>query len=527
MCGIFAYSGKEHDVTELSVHFGKLQHRGPDYSEIRAIKPDLVFGFHRLAVNGLDTISNQPMYLKNCWLVANAEVYNYKKLAAKYRFELTTHSDCEIIIHMYRRFGIERTLKELDAEFAFALYDTSNGQLFAARDHLGVRGLYVGRSQGSDSVAFASEAKGLTFMEQIRQFPPGSWWSAAAPEAFHTYFQHQYPVHDEEEGRGMYRQIRYLLSEAVKKRLMSDRPIGSLLSGGLDSSLVSALVMRHRSHEAPVETFSIGMPGSPDLEAAQEVADFIGSTHHSVELKEEDFLKVLEETIYVTGSFDVTTIRASVGHMLISRYVRDHSDVKVLFTGETIDEMGSYLYFQNAPSPAHFQDEAVRLLKDIHFFDMLRGDRSISSAGLEARVPFSDQSFLRYYMGIDPKIRMFDGKRIEKHPLRRAFAEEKLLPDSVLWRRKNGFSDSVSQQNRSWSVILQEYIDERVSQEEFIRERTKFHHNPPQTKEAYYYRKVFEGFYGNQPLTPYTWLPKWCGEVVDPSARVLPMYAAD
>ncbi len=326
----------------------------------------------------------------------------------------------------------------------------------------------------------------------------------------------------------MFTTIKDLLTKAVVKRMMSDRPVGSLLSGGLDSSLVSAIANRHRTFDRPLETFSIGLSGSPDLEAAQLVADHIGSHHHNVEVQESDFLAALKETIYTTGSFDVTTIRASVGHMLISHYVRDHSDVKVLYTGETIDEMGSYLYFQNAPSPEAFHQEAVRLLKDIHFFDMLRGDRSISSAGLEARVPFSDKAFMAYYMGIDPKIRMFDGQRIEKYPLRKAFDGFNYLPDSVLWRRKNGFSDSVSSKKRSWSTIIKDYVDAIISDSEFERCKNDLDIDPPKTKEAYYFRKVFTEFYGDhQGLTPYQWLPKWCGDVVDPSARVLSIYEAD
>ena len=326
----------------------------------------------------------------------------------------------------------------------------------------------------------------------------------------------------------MFEQIRTLLKDAVLKRMMSDRPIGSLLSGGLDSSLVSALANRYRTFETPIETFSIGLEGSPDLEAAQAVADHIGSRHHSVQVKEEDFLAALRETIYQTGSFDVTTIRASVGHMLISHYVRDHSDVKVLYTGETIDEMGSYLYFQNAPDAGAFQDEATRLLKDIHYFDMLRGDRSISSAGLEARVPFSDRKFMQYYMGIDPKIRMFDNQRIEKFPLRQAFADENLIPDEVLWRRKNGFSDSVSNKKRSWFEIIQSYVDTIISDSEFVRCKDDFTFDTPKTKEAYFFRKVYTEFYGHhQNLTPYQWLPRWCGDIVDPSARVLQIYEAD
>lgn len=529
MCGIFGYIGTKRNISELVPFFEKIQHRGPDYSEIREVGKAVTFGFHRLAINGLNKESNQPMHIHNCWLIANAEIYNCDELAKKYNFVYSTDSDCESIIHMYRKFGIERTVQELDAEFAFILLDELTGEVFAARDHLGIRGMYLGLDSDGKSIGIASEAKALTFTEKLSQFPPSSWWRSTTPDKFYPYYFYDYPVETFEEGPDMFENIRQLLISAVTKRMMSDRPVGSLLSGGLDSSLVSAIANKYRTFEEPLETFSIGMEGSPDLEAAQEVADFIGSKHHHVLVTEDDFLAALKDTIYTTGSFDVTTIRASVGHMLISHYVRDHSDVKVLYTGETIDEMGSYLYFQNAPSPEAFQEEAVRLLRDIHFFDMLRGDRSISSAGLEARVPFSDKAFMKYYMGIDPKIRMFDGtKRIEKFPLRKAFDGENLLPDSVLWRRKNGFSDSVSSKKRSWYKIAQEYIDKIISDSEFEQCRHDFTHCTPLTKEAYFYRKVFTEFYGpHQNLTPYQWLPRWCGDIIDPSARVLTIYQAD
>lgn len=528
MCGLFGYIGKEKSLPQLVPYFERIQHRGPDYSEIRAVSPEVTLGFHRLAINGLNPQSNQPMYLEGCWLAANAEVYNFRELAERYHIELQTDSDCEIIIHLYRRLGLEGMVQELDAEFAFLLYDERTATLFAARDHLGVRGFYIGRATDSNDLGFASEAKALTFLDEIQQFPTGCWWASDAPNSFRRHYKHQYAQQDQEEGAEMYATIRRLLREAVEKRLMSDRPVGCLLSGGLDSSLVAALAQRHRKTEAPLETFSIGMEGSPDLERAAEVAQFIGTKHHHVQLEEADFLAALEETIYTCGSYDITTIRASVGHLLISRYVREHSDVKVLFTGETIDEMGSYLYFQNAPDDTAFQEEATRLLKDIHYFDMLRGDRCISSAGLEARVPFSDKAFVHYYMSIPAKYRMFGAARIEKHPLRQAFAEEGLLPDSVLWRRKNGFSDSVSDKQRSWSVIIQEYVDLIVSEEEFQTAATQYPHCPPTSKEAYYYRQKFHEFYGAQAqLTPYFWLPKWCGTVTDPSARVLSIYEAD
>jgi len=338
-----------------------------------------------------------------------------------------------------------------------------------------------------------------------------------------------FAIHSDQTEKTHLKNIKELLTKAIEDRMLSDRKIGCLLSGGLDSSLVSAIVARKAEDPQDIETFSIGMEGSPDLVAAQLVADHIGTKHHSIVFTEAQFIQGLRDTVYITGSFDVTTIRASVGHQLVSNWIKDHSDVKVVFTGETIDEMGSYLYFQQAPSADAFQDEAIRLLEDIHYFDMLRGDRSISSAGLEARVPFADREFVEYFMGIDPELRMFDGeKKIEKYLVRKAFADDDLLPDEVLWRRKNGFSDSVSQKKRSWSKIIQDYIDTIISDEEFESRKGDFKHDPPKIKEAYFYRKIFESHYGAfEKSTPYQWLPKWCGEVVDPSARVLKIYQAD
>lgn len=527
MCGIFGALRSQYDENFLYPYFSKIKHRGPDYSEFRKIKSDLYFGFHRLAINGLTPSGNQPMYIDGCWLIANAEVFNYQELAKKHQIELTTGSDCEIIIHLYRKFGIKAALQMIDAEFAFVLYDELKDELFAARDHLGIRGMYIGHDE-KDGIYFASESKALTFCIQIEQFPPASYWQLSQKDHFETYFKHQYPLHDDKE-MSILQNINHLLTHAVRKRLMSERPVGCLLSGGLDSSLVAAIAGKEYAKQGhQLETFSIGMPGSPDLAAAKLVADHIGSKHHHVELNELDFLNVLEETIYMLGSYDVTTIRASVGHMLIARYVSKNSDVKVLFSGETADEFGSYLYFQNAPSPEDFQQEAIRLLKDIHFFDMKRGDRSISYAGLEARVPFADKSFMQYYMGIDPKLRMFDEQKMEKFYIRKAFESDNLLPNEVLWRRKNGFSDSVSQLDRSWSTVIKEYVDKKVSDDEFKTKSIQFRHDTPKTKEAYYFRKIFTQHYGtHQQLTPYQWLPKWCGDVVDPSARVLKIYAAD
>lgn len=525
MCGIFASIDSIKDESFLMDAFMKIKHRGPDFSEFKAIQEKTYFGFHRLAINGLTPKGNQPMHKNHCWLVANAEIFNYKELADKYQFNLTTGSDCEVLIDLYRELGPEKMFDELKAEFAFVLFDELTGEYLVARDHLGVRGLYMG-SDASGGTYFASESKSLAFCDELQQFPPAHFWLSSS-ESFYTYYMHDYPEVEADEATYC-KQINYLLTKAIQRRMMSERPVGCLLSGGLDSSLVAGILAKeYKKQRKVLETFSIGLPGSPDLIAAEKVAKHIGSKHHSVLATEEEFLAALEETIYMLGSYDVTTIRASVGHQLIAKYVQKHSDVTVLFSGETADEFGSYLYFQNAPSPEAFQQEAVRLLKDIHFFDMKRGDRSISNAGLEARVPFADIDFVRYYMSIPAKERMFDAKRMEKYLIRKAFEADNIIPEEVLWRRKNGFSDSVSDLKKSWSSIIQSHVDTLVSDEEFVAKKHSFATIPP-TKEAYFYMREFEAFYGKHfQLTPYQWLPKWCGDIVDPSARVLSIYEAD
>ncbi len=527
MCGIFAAIDTKKDKKFLFPHYQKIQHRGPDDSTYREISEKIHFGFHRLAINGLHPASNQPFFIDGVWLIANAEIFNYKALAEEYALHLQTDSDCEVLIHLYKKLGLTKMLDLLVGEFAFVLYDIEKDTVFACRDHLGIRGMYMGRDEDG-ATYFASEAKALSFCSQLKQFPPRHIWDSTTG-TFSSYYELSFPQHSDQSEKTHLREIKTLFTKAVKDRMLSDRKIGCLLSGGLDSSLVSAIVAREALDPKDIETFSIGMEGSPDLIAAQKVADHIGTTHHSIVFTEQQFLDGLKETVYITGSFDVTTIRASVGHQLVSNWIKENSDVKVLFTGETIDEMGSYLYFQQAPSAEEFQKEGIRLLQDIHFFDMLRGDRSISSAGLEARVPFADREFVEYFMGIDPALRMFDGtEKIEKYLLRKAFEDEDLVPKDVLWRRKNGFSDSVSKKTRSWSTVIQDYVHTLVSNKEFEESKDRYAHDRPLTKEGYWYRKVFEQFYGEfDAATPYQWLPRWCGEVTDPSARVLEMYKAD
>lgn len=527
MCGIFAYKGNLSNKKDLKKHIEKISYRGPDSSKIVEFGDSLLFGFHRLAIVGISELGDQPLFHpnnENLALICNGEIYNYKLLAKKHGFDLKTGSDCEVILHMYKKFGIEQTIKSLDGVFMFLLYDKKQKKLFAGRDPFGVRPGFIGYQ--NNNIYFSSEAKAISDLcKTLRSFPPGHWWEDDKPTSFNKYYKNKTEFLGDVKEDDIVEGIRKRLIESVKKRMMSDREIGSLLSGGLDSSLISSLVSKYNTGKR-LKTFSIGMPGSVDLKYAREVASFIGSDHHQIEISESSFLQAIEKVIYNIESYDTTTVRASVGNYLVSKYIRENSNCKVVFNGDGSDEVcGGYLYMKNAPSPSAFQEECERLVKEIYRFDLLRSDRSISSNGLEARTPFLDKEFVSYYLSINPKEKTFNEKnRIEKNLLRIAFSKMDVLPESILWRRKCAFSDGVSSQQKSWHFVLKNYIDEKISDLEFKTEALKIDHCKPILKESYYYRKVFKSFFPNhEKLIPYYWMPKWV-KTDDPSARELSGY---
>ena len=307
---------------------------------------------------------------------------------------------------------------------------------------------------------------------------------------------------------------------------MSDREICCLLSGGLDSSLVASIVCS-KFEPNTVKTYSIGIKGSTDLHYSQIVADHIKSNHTLIELTEEDFLNSIEETIKVIESYDITSVRASVGNYLVSKYIKENSNCKVVFNGDYSDEvLGGYIYFNKCDDPNEFNIETKRLVTDICYFDSLRSDRSVSQNGLEARVPFADKKFIEYIFSINPELKLAKTNNyVEKYLLRKAFAKDNLLPDEVLWRHKEAFSDGVSSQKRSWYQIIQEYIDTQITDDEFNTNKNDFLINKPMTKEAYYYRKIYNKYYKKtDQVIPYYWLPKYSDGVTDPSARTLDNY---
>jgi asparagine synthase (glutamine-hydrolysing) len=540
MCGIFAYLGNTIGSDKLEKECMKTRNRGPDDNILKMIHKNVTFGFHRLAIMDTSFKGNQPLFhpKKPYAIICNGEIYNHKKLIEENDFETYSNSDCEVILYLYEKYGLEETLKMLDSEaFAFCIYDGLKEELIVVRDRFGVRPLFMGVRINKE-IIFASEAKSIINLlidtDIMEQFPPGTWKSydinTFEEKESTRYYEPKYAISTDSDEKTICSNIRELLTKAVKKRLMSERKIGCLLSGGLDSSLISAIVAREfvLSGKGTLDTFSIGMKGSTDLEYAKLVAEHIGSNHHTIELTEQEFLDAIPEVIYHIESYDTTTIRASVGNYLVGRYIKENTDITVVFNGDGSDEQSGYLYMANAPDSFAFKKECERLLGEIQFYDVMRSDRALSSNwSLETRAPFLDTEFVDYYMSIYPELKMYpkNSGRIEKYLLRKAFDNERLLPSKVLWRRKEAFSDGCSSNERSWHNIIKEHVDNEVSDNKFERLSPTYKHNEPQLKETYYYRTIFEKYYPNRgDLIPHYWLPKWNGDQKDPSARELEEY---
>jgi len=602
MCGIFYYQRRSNISVEkygkLFADFAKMSHRGPDNSQFQRCNGNnihSVIGFHRLAINGITSAGNQPFEAARCKLVCNGEIYNFRDLIVKYNLEkvCTSESDCEVIIHLYKRIGMEAMLNALDGVFAMVLYDSDTNRTYVARDPFGVRSLFIGtehleslvsESDSADksehcceSFSVASEMKSLSHCapNRVCQFPAGCYYehdNSACRGNYFAYYKHvevdmvnivnvrthvsffrlredtnNKPKTNKDDSKCALSlpKLRNLLTRAVRKRMMSDRPIGALLSGGLDSSLVTAIICRQLRErvgtEAPLllNTYSIGLKGSVDLMWAKRVSEFLGTTHHEVCLSEQEFLDAIEPTIAQIESYDTTTVRASVGNYLVSKYISRTTDDVVIYCGDMSDEIfGSYRGFVKAKVDVEFEIENERMVQDVRYFDLLRSDKSISGCGLEARVPFADKDLLEYVMSLNPRHKRFnDVSYIEKTALRAAFDEldpaNAFLPSDALWRRKEAFSDGVSAQvesgsgldnalpQRTWIDMIRDYVNTKVSNEEYLAERHKFRHNTPYDKESYYYRTVYERLYpGREYLIPYFWRQPFCIEL-DPSARLI------
>jgi len=503
MCGIVcAFELKESaeslrpQVLKMSK---KIRHRGPDWSGIFT-NNKAIMAHERLAI--VDPISGkQPIYSKdkNLVLAANGEIYNHlslrKKLKKEYEFQ--TKSDCEIILALYQEKGID-FLDELNGIFAFALYDVEKDTYLIARDHMGVIPLYMGWDRNG-TFYVASELKALEgTCSKIELFPPGHYLSSKEGELKSWYTRDWKDYDAVKDNETSVKEIRQALDEAVKRQLMSDVPYGVLLSGGLDSSITSALAKKYADKRIEtgdkenawyprLHSFAVGLEGSPDLAAAKDVAKHLDTVHHEIKFTIQEGVDAIKDVIFHLETYDITTIRASTPMFLMARAIKALG-IKMVLSGEGSDELfGGYLYFHKAPNAKEFHEETVRKLDKLHQYDCLRANKSLAAWGIEGRVPFLDKEFMDVAMRINPKDKMINGERMEKWILRKAF--EDMLPASVAWRQKEQFSDGVGY---SWIDTLKEMVNEKISDEQFVNAHHKFPLQTPTSKEEFYYRSIFE-----------------------------------
>ena len=523
MCSIMGYLGTSISMEEFKKHFDETISRGPDMQKIVEIESGGIIGFERLSIMGLTKEGMQPFELNNNLLVCNGEIYCFRpireRLSETYHFMST--SDCEILLPLYEEKGVEM-FKELDAEFACIIYDAKKGSIVAARDPIGIRPLFYGYTEAGE-IVFASEAKNLVgLVGKVMPFPPGHYYTDGKFVCYRDMTEVKTVVDDDLEI--ICGNIHDKLVEGIRKRLDADAPLGFLLSGGLDSSLVCAVSAKILKE--PIKTFAIGMSTDAiDLKYAKEVADFIGSNHREIIITKEDVINALPDVVHLLGTFDITTIRASIGMYLVCKAIHEQTDVRVLLTGEISDELFGYKYTDFAPNAEEFQKEAAKRIRELYMYDVLRADRCISVNSLEARVPFGDLDFVQYVMSINPEKKMnVYGKG--KYLLRHAF-EGDYLPEDILMREKAAFSDAVG---HSMVDYLKAYAEEKYTDEEFEKLSAKYTHAKPFTKESLLYRELFESFYpGQGEMIVDFWMPNksWEGcDVNDPSARVLSNYGA-
>ncbi|MBX4269948.1 asparagine synthase B [Clostridium estertheticum] len=524
MCTIMCYTGTDMKHDKFAEALQRTESRGPDMTEILTL-PSGILGFQRLSIMDLSFSGMQPYTRNTDASICNGEIFGFreiKKDLIEKGHKFISDSDCEILLPMYYEYGIDMFSK-LDAEFAIIIYDGKKDTFIAARDPIGIRPLFYGYSE-SGKIIFASEAKnliGLTY--KIISFPPGHYY---ANGKFTCYC-------DIAETKGAYctddvevicSKIHDKFITAIEKRMDADAPVGFLLSGGLDSSLVCSIAQKMYPGK-PIKTFAIGMTEDAiDLKYAQEVADYIHSDHTTIYMTKEEVLGSLEEVIKLLGTYDITTIRASMGMYLICKKIHEISDVRVLLTGEISDELFGYKYTDFAPNAEEFQKESQKRIRELHMYDVLRADRCISSNSLEARVPFGDLDFVKYVMSIDPEKKL-NKYNMGKYLLRHSF-EGDYLPDNILYREKAAFSDAVG---HSMVDYLKEYANDCYTDEEFEKLSNKYKYNSkPFTKESLLYRELFEKYYPLQSeMIVDFWMPnkEWEGcNVNDPSARMLSNY---
>ena len=505
MCGIVgAFELKENSeklrskVLEMS---RRIRHRGPDWSGIHTSE-NAILAHERLAIVD-PTSGKQPIYSKDkkIILAANGEIYNHRLLRKEISdYDFSTGSDCEVILALFKKKGVD-FIDDLNGIFAFAIYDENKDEYLIARDHMGIIPLYMGWDK-KGTFFVASELKSLEgFCDKIELFPPGHYLSSKEGKLIKWYKRDWENYDNVSNNSTEIDHLRNALSKAVKRQLMSDVPYGVLLSGGLDSSITSAVAKiyadkRIESNDQKaawwptLHSFAVGLEGSPDLKAAKKVADYIGTVHHEIIFTIQEGIDAISDVIYHLETYDVTTIRASTPMFLMARVIKSMG-IKMVLSGEGSDEIfGGYLYFHKAPNDKEFHNETVRKLDKLHQYDCLRANKALAAWGIEGRVPFLDKEFMDVAMSINPKDKMISEQRMEKWVLRKAF--EDLLPKEVAWRQKEQFSDGVGY---SWIDTLKEMVENEISDEIFTSASQKFPVNPPMNKEEYYYRNIFESHF--------------------------------
>ncbi|WP_375750799.1 asparagine synthase B [Vibrio sp. HN007] len=504
MCSIFGILDIKSDASALrptALEMSKkLRHRGPDWSGVYA-SDKAILAHERLAIVGLNS-GAQPIYSpdKKLILAVNGEIYNHKEIRERYadKYDFQTDSDCEVILALYRDYGAD-LLEELNGIFAFILYDEEKDQYLVGRDHIGIIPMYQGYDEHGNYYV-ASEMKALTpVCKTISEFPPGSYYGSADAEP-QRYYVRDWMEYNAVKGNTTSKEdLTKALEDAVKRQLMTDVPYGVLLSGGLDSSITSAVAKKFAAMRVEdddksaawwpqLHSFAVGLEGAPDLKASREVADKLGTVHHEMTYTIQEGLDAIRDVIYHIETYDVTTIRASTPMYLMARKIKAMG-IKMVLSGEGADEIfGGYLYFHKAPNDKEMHEELVRKLLALNMFDCARANKSLAAWGVEGRVPFLDKEFIDVAMRVNPKDKMCGANgKMEKHILRECF--EHYLPESIAWRQKEQFSDGVGY---GWIDALRDTAEAKVTDQQLETASYRFPYNTPQTKEAYMYREIFE-----------------------------------
>ena len=502
MCGIvgiFQVKEQSQELRQKALRMSqKIRHRGPDWSGIYS-GGSAILAHERLSIVDPES-GGQPLFSpdKKQVLAVNGEIYNHQEIRRKYagKYEFQTGSDCEVILALYRDKGID-FLEDLNGIFAFALYDEENDEFLIARDPIGVIPLYIG-CDADGTLYVASELKALEgFCEHYEPFLPGHYYWSKDPGMKRYYKRDWFSYDAVKDNTASVPAIHDALTDAVKRQLMSDVPYGVLLSGGLDSSVISAIAEKFSEHRIEddsktkaywprLHSFAVGLKGAPDLAKAKMVADHIGTVHHEINYTIQEGLDAIRDVIYFIETYDVTTVRASTPMYLLARVIKSMG-IKMVLSGEGADEIfGGYLYFHKAPSAKDFHEETVRKLSKLHLYDCLRANKSLSAWGVEGRVPFLDKEFLDVAMRTNPEAKICPGQTMEKRIVREAFAD--MLPAEVAWRQKEQFSDGVGY---SWIDTLKQITSEAVTDEQMAHAAERFPINPPKNKEEYYYRSIF------------------------------------